>query len=290
MRYNSICRGHCGSRWNGGRRQRRNRHEAMRRPVASGQGERDHERGDLAAISVAVSRATEGRRLRGGASSSTSAAVRFALPMAKPCSCRHCRADFKPERHGRLRGAVETSESCGHDGRSDLAAVLEAMPDADGRYGRRRHRRNSGRLCSRSPSTGPRSRPGAANGLSVPVATAGRARPGTRASKLWRPSPDRRWQFHICAAGSVSLPWCNRRLGEREIAHLPLPGNARLWKYKARRVHVRGRRSSGRQPRRQERTSPMMRWLHRWRERDDQHLFKASTPLPDIDPIESLLA
>jgi hypothetical protein len=32
----------------------------------------------------------------------------------------------------------------------------------------------------------------------------------------------------------------------------------------------------------------MMRWLRRWRERDDQHLFKASTPLPDIDPIEEL--
>ena len=31
-----------------------------------------------------------------------------------------------------------------------------------------------------------------------------------------------------------------------------------------------------------------MRWLHRWRERDDQHLFKASTPLPDIDPIGEL--
>ena len=32
----------------------------------------------------------------------------------------------------------------------------------------------------------------------------------------------------------------------------------------------------------------MMRWLRRWRERDDQHLFKANTPLPDIDPIEEL--
>jgi hypothetical protein len=36
------------------------------------------------------------------------------------------------------------------------------------------------------------------------------------------------------------------------------------------------------------RTSPMMRWLRRWRERDDQHLFKASTPSPDIDPIDEL--
>ena len=158
----------------------------MWRPVASGQGERDHERGDLAAISVAVSRAAEGGRLRCGASSSTSAAVRFALPM-EPRSCHHCCAGFKPERHGRLRRAVETSESSGHDGRSDLAAVLEAMPDADGRYGRRRHRCAPGRLCSPSPCTGARSR--AANGLSVPVATTVRASPDTRASKLWRPSP-----------------------------------------------------------------------------------------------------
>ena len=87
----------------------------MRRSVASGQSERDHERGDLAAISVAVSRATEGRRLRGGASSSPSATVRFALPVANSRSCRHC-AGFKPERHGRLRRAVETSESCGATG------------------------------------------------------------------------------------------------------------------------------------------------------------------------------
>ena len=33
-----------------------------------------------------------------------------------------------------------------------------------------------------------------------------------------------------------------------------------------------------------------MRWLRRWRERDDRHLFKsaAAAPLPDIDPIEEL--
>jgi hypothetical protein len=31
-----------------------------------------------------------------------------------------------------------------------------------------------------------------------------------------------------------------------------------------------------------------MRWLRRSRERDDRHLFKAPTPLPDIDPIEEL--
>jgi hypothetical protein len=31
-----------------------------------------------------------------------------------------------------------------------------------------------------------------------------------------------------------------------------------------------------------------MRWLRRWRERDDRHLFKAATPLPNIDPIEEL--
>ena len=34
---------------------------------------------------------------------------------------------------------------------------------------------------------------------------------------------------------------------------------------------------------------PMMRWLRRWRERDDRHLIKsAAAPLPDIDPIEEL--
>ncbi len=32
----------------------------------------------------------------------------------------------------------------------------------------------------------------------------------------------------------------------------------------------------------------MMRWLRRWRERDDLHLIKSATPLPDIDPIEEL--
>jgi hypothetical protein len=32
----------------------------------------------------------------------------------------------------------------------------------------------------------------------------------------------------------------------------------------------------------------MIRWLRRWRERDDRHLFKAATPLPEIDPIDEL--
>ena len=32
----------------------------------------------------------------------------------------------------------------------------------------------------------------------------------------------------------------------------------------------------------------MLRWLRRWRERDDQHLVKAHEPLPDIDQIEEL--
>ena len=32
----------------------------------------------------------------------------------------------------------------------------------------------------------------------------------------------------------------------------------------------------------------MIRWLRRLRERDDRHLFKAATPLPEIDPIEEL--
>jgi hypothetical protein len=32
----------------------------------------------------------------------------------------------------------------------------------------------------------------------------------------------------------------------------------------------------------------MMRWLRRWRERDDRRLIKSAAPLPDIDPIEEL--
>jgi hypothetical protein len=31
-----------------------------------------------------------------------------------------------------------------------------------------------------------------------------------------------------------------------------------------------------------------MRWLRRWGERDDRHLIKGATPLPEIDPIEEL--
>lgn len=31
-----------------------------------------------------------------------------------------------------------------------------------------------------------------------------------------------------------------------------------------------------------------MRWLRRWRERDDRHLIKGATPLPGIDPIDEL--
>ena len=31
-----------------------------------------------------------------------------------------------------------------------------------------------------------------------------------------------------------------------------------------------------------------MRWFRRWRERDDRHLIKGATPLPEIDPIEEL--
>ncbi len=32
----------------------------------------------------------------------------------------------------------------------------------------------------------------------------------------------------------------------------------------------------------------LLRWLRRWRERDDQGLVKGVAPLPDIDPIEEL--
>jgi hypothetical protein len=32
----------------------------------------------------------------------------------------------------------------------------------------------------------------------------------------------------------------------------------------------------------------MLRWLRRWRERDDRHLVKRSAPELDVDPIEEL--
>jgi hypothetical protein len=32
----------------------------------------------------------------------------------------------------------------------------------------------------------------------------------------------------------------------------------------------------------------VLRWLRRWRERDDHHLVKAHEPFPDIDQIEEL--
>jgi hypothetical protein len=32
----------------------------------------------------------------------------------------------------------------------------------------------------------------------------------------------------------------------------------------------------------------MLRWLRRWRERDDQHLVKRAAPLP-VDPIDELI-
>jgi hypothetical protein len=32
----------------------------------------------------------------------------------------------------------------------------------------------------------------------------------------------------------------------------------------------------------------VIRWLRRWRERDDRHLIKSVAPLSDIDPIEEL--
>ena len=73
-----------------------------------------------------------------------------------------------------------------------------------------------------------------------------------RASKLWRPCLDWRWQLRICPAGSVSLPWRDCSLGKREVAHLPLPRNAGLREYEARHVHVRSRRSSHGQSSREE--------------------------------------
>jgi hypothetical protein len=251
--------------------------------MASGQSQRDHERGDLAAISVAVSRAAEGRGLGCAVSSSASATGRFALPMAKPHPCRHCRAGFKPERHGHLRRALETSESCGHDGRSNLAAVSKAMPCTD-----------VGRIvlgfdCASAHSSAcsaPASLSAGAKWIALSLVTAHRSRTSASPRELRRAAFQCRRR--ISAAGPVSLPRRNRSLGQREIAHLPFPRHARLWKHEARRVYVRGRRSGGRQPRREERTSPVMHWLRRWRERDDRHLIKSAVPLPDIDPIEEL--
>src|SRR5271156_878471 len=36
------------------------------------------------------------------------------------------------------------------------------------------------------------------------------------------------------------------------------------------------------------REATMLRWLRRWRERDDRRLVKRVAPLPDVDPIEEL--
>jgi hypothetical protein len=33
----------------------------------------------------------------------------------------------------------------------------------------------------------------------------------------------------------------------------------------------------------------MLRWLRRWRARDDQHLVKRTEPVPSLDPIEYCL-
>jgi hypothetical protein len=211
----------------------------MRRATASGQSQRDHERGDLAAISVAVSRAAEGRGLGCAVSSSASATGRFALPMAKPHPCRHCRAGFKPERHGHLRRALETSESCGHDGRSNLAAVSKAMPCTD-----------VGRIvlgfdCASAHSSAcsaPASLSAGAKWIALSLVTAHRSRSRSRASagpRELRRVAFQRWR-RISAAGPVSLPRRNRSLGQREVAHLPFPRNARLRKHEARRVYVRG--------------------------------------------------
>jgi hypothetical protein len=35
------------------------------------------------------------------------------------------------------------------------------------------------------------------------------------------------------------------------------------------------------------RKATLLRWLRRWRQRDDQHLFEAAAPLP-VDPIDEL--
>ena len=33
----------------------------------------------------------------------------------------------------------------------------------------------------------------------------------------------------------------------------------------------------------------MLRWLRRWRERDDGHLIKRAAPVADVDPLEELM-
>jgi hypothetical protein len=33
----------------------------------------------------------------------------------------------------------------------------------------------------------------------------------------------------------------------------------------------------------------LLRWIHRWREREDQRLVKQAGPVPDVDPIEELM-
>jgi hypothetical protein len=81
-----------------------------------------------------------------------------------------------------MRRAMASGEDERDHEWGDMAAVLEAMSGAVSQHGRRKHRAPR-RLRSRGPCTGTGT--GApTNWLSVPVATASRAGPYTRALNL----------------------------------------------------------------------------------------------------------
>ena len=226
MRRNSIRRGRSGSRWNGGRRQRRNRHEAMRRAVASGQNKRDHEWADMAAVLEAMSSAVGryGRHSRGATgrlcSGRSGASAGQGTSIGSSKTVAQCNAEYAANKAA-IRASGQTKR--------DFVAACRAGPKRSGR--------------------GLQVRP-------LPVLlllslrrvlySRGNSRPRRLLRLRLRPTAPHRQRprrcFRICATGSIPLPRSDRGLGQRKLAHLPLRRNARLRKHKARRVHVRGRR------------------------------------------------
>ncbi len=108
-----------------------------------------------------------------------------------------------------------------------------------------------GSAAAPAPTPAPASAPAPSGGSLFPwqqtaSRSCARAGPG-QLQRACAPS-----QKRIGATGTVPLPWRDRGLGQRALAHLPLSRHARLREHEARRVHVRGRRDRGRQQGRKE--------------------------------------
>ncbi len=197
-----------------------NSHERMRQRVESRQGGGNDERPDLARVPEIVPRRARECADCGPGLCARASTVRLALPLVTtrrsgPRSDRSAGT----KRHGRLRARMEASKSRWHDWRSDMAAVLEAMPRPDvwlvvglDCAGARPKRRagSSPNSCADTER------------VIVPLATAGG--PDTRSGQLQRPAA--RSRRRVCATSSVSMPGSDRRVGQRTLAHLPLPRNA----------------------------------------------------------------